>query len=174
MKKRTLWLGHDATEGDFYVFVTVETSNQDRTNLSISSVAGPKSSGNCVGGAGQHYPDPDEFDEFAPGWDAEKVARLVEVWKRWHLNTMRAGSPRQQTWVRANRYRAQKDEHCSTYGWFKEQLKQAGLDPDTEYLRNGEPYRYGSAWLTEELPARIVEELAALPDGGRKPPTVWR
>lgn len=35
---------------------------------------------------------------FAPGWNAERLARVVAVWERWHLNGMRAGCVHQREW----------------------------------------------------------------------------
>ena len=32
----------------------------------------------------------------APGWDAAKLARLRELWERWHLNSLRAGCEHQR------------------------------------------------------------------------------
>lgn len=75
--------------------------------LSISGVEGPLSSGNALGSCGQidmHYAhrneadndkrgaliEPGEFN-FAEGWNADLWLDLLDVWKRWHLNDMRAG-----------------------------------------------------------------------------------
>lgn len=80
----------------------------------------------------------------------KKAKRMVEVWKRWHLNDMRAGSPAQEQYLR---------EHpisyvypTSHYDKASEVLEAAGLNPD-----NG--YKYGSAWLREDLPADVLAEI---------------
>lgn len=78
--------------------------------------------------------------------------RLAEVWERWHLNDMRAGTPAQEealnavkgTFNRLNWY----DEACSY-------LASVSLLED-----NG--YRYGTAWLTEELPQDVVDYVQSL------------
>lgn len=101
-----------------------------------------------------------EIDGVADQMTAEDRAlwrRIRQVWKRWHLNDMRAGSPRQEEWLR---------DHPVSYTYLQSHydaavaaLTKAGLYPDTEYLRNGEPYRYGSAWLFEPVPAEILREV---------------
>ena len=64
---------------------------------------------------------------------SKKVRRLVEIWQRWHLNDMRAGCA-----------------HQRAAGWSSEDC--------------GKPcswcgYRYGTAWLREEIPADVVAEI---------------
>lgn len=86
-----------------------------------------------------------------------KAQRMAEVWRRWHLNDMRAGSPAQEAWLRANPVTAvYPNSHFSVAS---NALKEAGLNPDPNYEYNGKPYVYGSAWLKEELPAEIVAEI---------------
>jgi hypothetical protein len=75
-----------------------------------------------------------------------RVARIVEVWKRWHLNDARPGTPAQMEYLRAHPHRSYDDAVRA--------LDDAGLLVD-----NG--YRYGTAWLVEELPAEIVAEIAS-------------
>lgn len=80
--------------------------------LSISGVIGPKSNGGCVGGAGQidmefahrdpaeddrrtkHLTHPDQIN-FAAGWDADKWLDFLHIWKKWHLNDMKANCEHQ-------------------------------------------------------------------------------
>lgn len=86
-----------------------------------------------------------------------KLARIVELWRRWHLNGMRAGSAVQETYLRENpmdpaTYRYPK----SHYVVASEYLAAAGLNPDA----NG--YKYGSAWVREEVPADVLAELHQL------------
>lgn len=169
--------------------------------------------------------------DFAPGWDVERVARLLEVWERWHLNGMNAACEHQ----RADGWTEKASEEITLYYWrttqetrraIREAEKAAAealrsgqtvaLAPETlalvalpsevttasaeppagPYMANGPQYegdqfnrasevktrgwvrpeehpagllaapcptcgyRYGSAWLREELPADILEWLA--------------
>jgi len=83
--------------------------------------------------------------------DDAKVARIVEVWHRWHLNDMHAGTPAQEALLAEH-----KDEFpgypVSHYDWACTLLEAHGL------LRD-DGYKYGSAWLSEPLPAEIRAEV---------------
>ena len=93
------------------------------------------------------------------GWGQirEKVkdiipARLYQIWRRWHLNDMRAGTFAQEEILR--------------------QAKDKGVDVSSyekacDYLHSfdvlvDEGYRYGSAWMKEELPQDVIDYLSAL------------
>jgi hypothetical protein len=90
--------------------------------------------------------------------DNELVQRIVTVWRKWHLNDMHAGSPKQEEFL------AQLNlPNHNHYENAKAKLKDAGLDPDESYLHNGKPYEYGSAWLSEELPPSVISEIESWP-----------
>jgi len=78
-----------------------------------------------------------------------KLRRILEVWERWHLNGMRAGTRKQNTAAKEaprdqyNRYSY--DETCNY-------LKKEGIYEDRGY-------KYGHAWLVEVLPDEIIEEV---------------
>lgn len=137
--------------------------------LSITGVEGPKANGDCRGGCGQIVMSGLSVDAYAPGWHAQKVAKLAEIWDRWHLNDMRAGTPAQEREIErrtaaakaeygvdgpALAYKLGFDSHYSmACAW----LNEAGLYDD-----NG--YKYGHAWLREEVPADVVAWLDSLPE----------
>jgi hypothetical protein len=147
------------------LFVEIEwryDMNQ-KWELSICGTDGPKVNGDAYGSSGQCRDVLD--DELAPldGWDRPMIERLREVWDRWHLNGMRAGSPNQEEWKRANPYDRERHGH-DHYAWIKGALAQAGLDPDPNFaLADGKPYSYGSAWLYEEVPTDVLDWLRNLP-----------
>lgn len=58
----------------------------DGVRLSITGVEGPMRNGGCLGACGQIDMHPWEFTSYAPGWDAESVQKLRDIWKRYHLN----------------------------------------------------------------------------------------
>jgi hypothetical protein len=111
--------------------------------------------------------NPRETDCYACGQCVEEVAayfpsdakaqRMLAIWRDWHLNDMRAGSPAQEAWLRENPVTAVYPG--SHYETAKAALAAAGLQPDTSYIHNGNPYSYGSAWLRRELPPEVVAEI---------------
>lgn len=88
----------------------------------------------------------------------KRVQRIKQVWERYHLNDLAAGSPKQEDWLRSHPL-AGIDWEVSYYERACESLKEAGLNPDPNYIHNGKPYEYGTAWLKEELPADIIKEV---------------
>lgn len=87
----------------------------------------------------------------------KKAQRMLAIWERWHLNDMKAGSPAQEEFLRANPVSFKYPE--THYDKAGEALAAAGLNPDPNYLHNGEPYKYGHAWIKENLPAEVVAEI---------------
>ena len=79
-------------------------------------------------------------------------ARLYWIWKRWHLNDMRAGTSVQEALLRRAK---DNDVDVSTYEKACNYLLGFGFLIDQEH-------RYGSAWLKEELPQHVIDYLSAL------------
>lgn len=132
---------------------------RDSGELSITGVEGPMRNGDARGGCGQIVMHEWDITEYAPGWDAALVTRFREVWSTWHLNHMQAGSPAQTAFLKANPI----TDWLNHYGAACAALEAAGLNPDPNYLHEGKPYRYGSAWLRVALPAEVVTFLQSLP-----------
>lgn len=148
------------------VFCSVKWRNG---RLSISGVEGPNRFGGARGSCGQirGHLSPELFENFAPGWDSSKVRKFLALWDRWHLNDLTAGSPAQESFLRDHPVNAVYPE--SHYDKACQVLAAAGLNPDLNYLHEGSPYNYGHAWLTEEVPAEVIEWLGCLPDADRTP-----
>jgi hypothetical protein len=73
---------------------------------------------------------------------------MIQIWKRWHLNDTRAGSQKQEEFLREYPISGTKDRYdlaCSA-------LDKAGL-----LIDNG--YKYGSAWIHEQLPSEVISEI---------------
>lgn len=122
--------------------------------LSITGVEGPSADGNADGASGQISESIADVQTYAPGWDKKLAMEFAALWGRWHLNDLRAGTAAQETFLRAHpetRY----EKACAA-------LTAAGLNPD-----NG--YRYGSAWLREEVPAEVLQFLVDLPPTDKTP-----
>ena len=97
------------------------------------------------------------IDELVKLTHSPKLRRIKAVWKRWHLNDMKAGSPKQEEYLREHPVKAEYPQ--SHYEVTSKMLADAGLNPDQTYLYKGLPYQYGSAWLKEELPAEVIAEV---------------
>ena len=157
------------------VYAKVEFN--DEGNLSISGVIAPLPSGNAMGGAGQidmdfahrnpedddprtdHPIKPEEI-HFAPGWDKEKWLDFLDVWHRYHLNDMKAGTPKQEEAIR--KWRAKHKIEGWAYEEEVKYLKSIGL-----YNDGG--YRYGTGWLREDVPESALTFLKTLPDADKQP-----
>lgn len=81
------------------------------------------------------------------------LSELADLWERWHLNDMRAGTPAQEKFLRANPVRAEYPE--SYYEKASAALESVGLNPDGAY-------KYGAAWLREEVPPEVVERIRTI------------
>lgn len=84
-----------------------------------------------------------------------KAQRMLVIWRRWHLNDMRAGSPAQEAFLRDNPIIDRLHYFEAACG----ALVAAGLQPDPNHIHAGKPYRYGTAWLMEDLPSDVREEI---------------
>jgi hypothetical protein len=80
-----------------------------------------------------------------------EIAELCDLWDRWHLNDLRAGTRKQSEALRGKKNRS-KHEH---YTWACNYLKRKGLLVD-------QGYKYGAEWLFEEIPATVVKRIKSL------------
>lgn len=127
--------------------------------------------------------NPRHTDAFSSGQNLEEIAtyfphdkrvlRLVEIWRVWHLNDMKAGcehqraegwdnrpiDPSKPTNTYGKHFEGQKQDSWNLLGWIRPDEHPDGL--------LGKPcpvcdYKYGTAWLTEPLPLEVVVELNGL------------
>lgn len=101
----------------------------------------------------------DQIADLFPG--NSQVQLIHSIWKKWHLNYMKAGSPAQECHLKKHSGEFP-GYPVSHYEWASKLLAEAGLNPDPGYLHNGKPYKYGTAWLRVELPADVVAYVEAL------------
>jgi len=133
--------------------------------FSISGVEGPLTNGNAKGGCGQIR---DSLRDMRMEGDLtkEQVREVLEYWQRWHLNDLNAGSPDQETFLRLNPLGNVADHYYSACT----ELANNRLNPDPHFMnKDGEPYSYGEAWNSEELPAHVLEFFVSLPPSTRHP-----
>lgn len=97
----------------------------------------------------------DEIKRLFP--ESEPVQRLCVIWDRWHLNGMNAGCRIQNEVLKEFTFDPKKGDH---YAQACEFLKSC----DGYHLPrpDGGDYKYGTAWLFEEIPNDVIEELHAL------------
>lgn len=170
--KRTIKLGSVSGEGYGYAPTTrlpveIEVEIRDRNGTAELAMSGSvwRPSRNDIVSGGQNR------DEIAAAFPSnERVQRMVEVWKRWHLNTMRAGCEHQRAegWDKrpidpskplqtyGRHFEGQRQDTWNMLGWVRPVEHPEGL--------LGKPcptcgYRYGSAWRTEPLPEGVIEEV---------------
>jgi hypothetical protein len=74
------------------------------------------------------------LDAMASVIEDDHLKRIVELWRRWHLNGMHAGCEHQ--WHLEHEASEHIGEICSVCG-----------------------YRFGSSWIVEELPEDIINEI---------------
>lgn len=133
----------------------------DGSKLSISGVEGPKANGNATGSCGQiamgyahrdpadndaRYSDPTSPEDFnfSSSWTADLWLDFLDVWKRWHMNDMRAEC-----------------EHQRTLGWTY--ATHAGQScPECSY-------KIGTEWKSEDVPQDVLDFLDALPSSTKTP-----
>lgn len=106
----------------------------------------------------------DEIKEFRDNLkNPELFDELYDLWRKYHLNGMKAGTPEQQEAVKKFLETQQYD-----YEAICEYLKELGIYeiPFTGKTHgkdyNGELYRYGSGWVVEELPEEVVARVKEL------------
>lgn len=109
-------------------------------------------------GSGQVY---EHLTEGKPslGFTKDDCSRLQQIWERWHLNDMRAGTPKQEDAVRKWRKTATAEELRNFYESACKMLESIDLLID-------DGYKYGSAWLKEEVPIDVLKWLFSLPGAG--------
>lgn len=90
----------------------------------------------------------------AKGFEYPDLLKIHDIWNRWHFNDMRAGTPKQEDFIREWRL---SNEY--TYQKACEALEEIGLLYD-------DGYKYGSSWLKEDLPIDIIRYLFSLPGSG--------
>lgn len=117
---RVYYIGR-TKDGDVFVRARYELKENGKRVLSLTGVVSPKNNGDAVS-AGQiqdHLCEP--FTTYAPLWDAQKVRRLYNTWKQWHLNDMNAACEHQRLagWLKLA------GEKAYTYQW---KLKREYLD----------------------------------------------
>lgn len=129
-------------ERPYQVYVKANLNNAG--GLSITGVEGPLPNGNCLGSCDQINTHDWHIVDYENGWNKAKVNRLRDIWKRWHLNDLRAECVHQRE--RGERWKTTPSITCPQCGW-----------------------KLGHGWCTEPIPADIITELFSFPETNHKP-----
>jgi hypothetical protein len=115
----------------------------------------------------------------APGWTPALRDRLIDVWRTWHLNGMKAGCIHQRAagWQSCPGYHKEGEACPDPVGLpFPHAPENYAHEPG-RHCRNDAismpcpvcGYRFGTAWLHDPLPPEIIAEVCAWPSGGVEP-----
>jgi len=135
------------------VLVEMEYKEKEKGRWTLSCVAEVRNAnGSGCSAAGQVV---DELESRFPGLFAEGTGleALPRLWRRWHGNDFRAGTPAQEEALR--RWHAANPGARLGLDEARKVLAAEGLDPDGGY-------RYGSAWLFEEICREDVAEILSI------------
>ena len=146
--------------------------------LSITGVEGPMKNGDARGSCGQIVDT--KIIELAPAWTQEMLDKFYAIWHEWHLNDMRAGCEHQRAekWderpidsskplnAYGNHYEGQKQNSWNMLTWLNASEHPDGLMCKPCLVCG---YKYGTAWLKEEVPQEVIDWLSGLPDSDATP-----
>jgi hypothetical protein len=127
---------------------TVEV-NFDGTRFSASGNVWNSKQTDCIS-CGQNLDDMKEHLK-----DNKTFLMIYSLWKQYHLNDMKPGTPKQMAFLST----IQRPRNADFYTWECEQLKKVDLLIDD---LDGKPYKYGTAWLTSEIPSFAKEQINKL------------
>ena len=107
----------------------------------------------------------DEIDKFRFYLSNRKLwSEIYDLWKKYHLNGMKAGTPEQeaaiQEWIDSGHKYDYKDacEYLKSIGLYEVNFTGKSVGR----LFNNEPYKYGHAWIIEDLPEDVFERVMEL------------
>lgn len=165
--KRSIEIGRLDTGYKAKAIVTIKIE-WDGKRLSISGDATRRGPGDRMDQAGQMVDSVETMDDlFIPASERDE---LVAVWRRWHLNDMRAGCEhqRQAEWDKqlidptkpsrtyGRHFSGQKQDSWNLLGWVRPDEHPDGL--------LGKPcrvcgYKYGTGWQYEDVPEVVLDWL---------------
>ena len=90
--------------------------------------------------------DPDLFDQ------------LFDLWRKYHLNGMHAGTPEQEQAIETWMAQGNKYDYAAACELLKDldlyEVNYTGISVGKRY--NNEPYKYGHGWIVNELPGSVL------------------
>jgi hypothetical protein len=170
-------------EKDHQAVVTIELNDG---KLSIAGVVGAMANGDCWGSCGQIDMSFTEIDAGGHlsladvSGDRKTIARLLNVWRRFHSNDLQAGCIHQQRegWNKrpidptkpltayGKHYSGQQYNSYNMLTWVSYKEYRHGL-LGKACKKCG--HRYGTAWLRKEVPDWAIRFLESLPNDAKLP-----
>ena len=96
--------------------------------------------------------------------DPELFDAIYDLWKKYHLNGMHAGTPEQETAVEEWKAEGNRYDYKAACEMLKQkglyEINYTGLSVGRRY--NNEPYKYGHGWLIQELPGDVLVKIEHL------------
>lgn len=90
--------------------------------------------------------------------DPELFDTIYNLWEKYHLNGMHAGTPEQERAIEEWKAEGNRYEYSAVCEMLKRrglyEVNYTGLSIGRRY--NNEPYKYGHAWLIQELPGDVL------------------
>lgn len=90
--------------------------------------------------------------------DPDTFAVLYDLWKRYHLNGMHAGTPEQEAAIEEWKAAGNRYDYTAACEMLKErglyEVNYTGLSVGRRY--DNDPYKYGHGWLVQELPGDVL------------------
>lgn len=123
--------------------------------------------GQCFNDLLKDYPELGENEIFV---------EVHDLWSKYHLNDMRAGTPEQQAAIKEWREQGHKYDYNKACAYLKKiglyEVPVSTIDiKNNPYFADKDPnsmYRYGNAWLKEEVPKKDVLRIESLVSKGEK------
>lgn len=90
--------------------------------------------------------------------DPELFDQLRELWKKYHLNGMHAGTPEQEQAIEEWKAEGNRYEYSAVCDMLKArglyEVNYTGISVGRRY--ENEPYKYGHGWLVQQLPGPVL------------------
>lgn len=152
---------HDKQRLEIRVELTSETCRPGQRTIDLEpveraiklSISGEVVLSKYMQASGQCSEDVAKFAAQLPPADRSALRELCLIWRRWHLNDLRAGTRTQLAVLDV--YEAEHRGWRYTYEGACEVLEEAGYLVDRGY-------KYGAEWLIEPVPAAVAERLTTL------------
>lgn len=158
---KTVRIGSKRSWGGRWYSVYCNIHYKEDGTLSITGTEGPLPNYGCMGCCGQIVDELHTIEKYAPHWNRALLDKFVAVWRKYHLNDVRAGTEEQEDIINTYGTKGmQYTDHCLL-------LKEFNMYEVK--LPDGTVHTYGSKWLKRTVPEDVLTFLYSLPSTDRTP-----